>query len=185
VACWCEALRPIDSRCRVLILQHPRERRKAIGTARMAHLGLPNSELYCGIEFERHERVRALVDGAVLLFPGPGTVPPGALRHDAPPVLVVLDGTWSQARALYWSNPFLQALPRVGFVPPRPSEYLIRREPAPHCVSTIEAVAYALGEIEGDATRFAPLLAPFRRMVAWQCRYDESARAEAAAAAAA
>jgi hypothetical protein len=51
-------------------------------------------------------------------------------------------------------------------------------------VSTIEAVAYALGEIEGDATRFAPLLAPFRRMVAWQCRYDESARAEAAAAAA-
>jgi DTW domain-containing protein YfiP len=177
-------LRPIESRCRVLILQHPRERRKAIGTARMAHLGLHNSELYCGIEFEHHERVRALVDGAVLLFPGRGTVPPAALRHDAPPVLVVLDGTWSQARALYWSNPFLQALPRVGFVPPRPSEYLIRREPAPHCVSTIEAVAYALGEMEGDASRFAPLLEPFRQMVAWQCRYDESARAEAAAAAA-
>ena len=136
----------------------------------MAHLGLPNSELHCGIDFAQNGRVRALLHGAVLLFPGPGTVPPRTLRAAAPRVLVVLDGTWSQARTLYRSNRMLHALPQVGFHPPTPSEYVIRREPSPRCWSTIEAVAYTLGEIEGDAARFAPLLAPFRQMVEWQCR---------------
>src|SRR5581483_5503638 len=41
----------------------------------------------------------------------------------------------------------------------------IRREPAEHCLSTIEAVAAVLGKLEGDAPRFARMLVPFDRMV--------------------
>nr|MDQ3300003.1 DTW domain-containing protein [Myxococcota bacterium] len=41
VVCYCAALPRIDTSTRVVILQHPRERDMAIGTARMASLCLP------------------------------------------------------------------------------------------------------------------------------------------------
>jgi len=76
-----------------VILQHPRERRRSIGTAWMTHLALPNSELYRGIRFEHDARVRALAAGAVLLYPAPAALPPGAFLAPRPRTLVVLDGT--------------------------------------------------------------------------------------------
>lgn len=81
-----------------------------------------------------------------------------------PETLVVIDGTWPQARRLMALNPALRALPRIGFVPRRPGNYRIRREPAAHCVATIEAVVEVLATFEGDASRFAQLLQAFDRM---------------------
>jgi hypothetical protein len=85
---------------------------------------------------------------------------------------VVVDGTWSQTRKVLRNNPALAALPRFAFTPPRPSQYEIRREPRAECVSTIEALAYVLGALEGDPERFLAMLAPFRAMVRAQvaCR---------------
>jgi DTW domain-containing protein YfiP len=159
----------------VLILQHPRERRVAIGTGRMTHLALPNSELHAGIVFEEHARVRALAAEGALLFPGGAARAPHELRDEHPRVLVVLDGTWSQARSLYRLNPFLHELPRIGFTPPTPSGYRIRREPRPDCWSTIEAVAHTLGELEANRARFAPLLGPFHDLVAMQLAHGATA----------
>lgn len=165
-ACWCADLTPITTATRVVFLQHPREARVAIGTARIAHLGLAGSELYEGIEFAHHPRVAELVAsrGAVLLFPGRGAVAPDAL--DFPPkTLVVIDGTWPEARKMIALNPALNALPRVGFAPRKPGNYRIRREPAPHCVATVEAVVEVLTAFERAPDRFAQLLAAFDSMV--------------------
>jgi DTW domain-containing protein YfiP len=80
----------------------------------------------------------------------------------APDTLLVIDGTWSQARKLIKLNPLLSALPRIGFVPSRPSQYRIRSEPAEHCVSTVEAVVEALSLLEeGGRARFEPMLEAF------------------------
>ena len=49
IVCWCDALKPIDSRTRVVFIQHPRESRVPISTCRMAHRSLPNSELHIGL----------------------------------------------------------------------------------------------------------------------------------------
>ena len=70
-----------------------------IGTARMAHLSLPNSELHQGVEFTSHARVRELAaaNGTALLFPGDGAVDPSELA-EPPRTLIVVDGTWAQAR---------------------------------------------------------------------------------------
>lgn len=162
-ACLCHRIAALDSRTRICFLQHPREARVAIGTARMAHLALTNSELHQGIDFAEHARVRELIglEGTALLFPGEGA----ALPERPPRTLVVLDGTWSQARKLLWQNPALQRLPRIGFTPARPGNYRIRREPAEDFVSTIEAVAHVLGVLEGAAEGFAPLLSLFDAMV--------------------
>jgi DTW domain-containing protein YfiP len=155
----------------VVILQHPREARLAICSAWLTHLALPNSELHRGVSFEEDARVRAAVavPGAALLFPGEGAVPAEARAEAPPPVLVAVDGTWHQAEKMLRANPALAALPRVSVAPDRPGGYGgLRREPAAHCLSTLEAVALALGALERDPARFEPMREAFRRMVAAQ-----------------
>jgi tRNA-uridine aminocarboxypropyltransferase len=166
-ACWCPHLRPVESATRACILQHVRERKTAIGTARMAHLSLPNSELHLGVSFQDHPRVRAVAAeaGTALLFPGEGAIDPAELRGRPPRTVIVVDGTWQQARKVLKENPFLLALPRIGLTPERPSNYRIRAEPSAECVSTIEAVVHLLGALEGAPERFSPILEAFDRMV--------------------
>jgi len=166
-ACYCRHLRPVESPVRTCFLQHPREARTAIGTARMAHLSLPNSELHEGLSFVDHPRVRELAaaEGTALLFPGEGAVDPATLRDRPPRTVIVVDGTWPQARKVIRLNPFLTSLPRLAFTPTRPSNYRIRAEPSEACVSTIEAVVHLLGALEGAPARYLPILGAFDEMI--------------------
>jgi DTW domain-containing protein YfiP len=177
-ACYCDHLAPTLSRVRVVFLQHPRERRVAIGTARMAHLALPNSELHVGVDFDDHPRVRSLAAApagrTVVLFPSPDAVEPEGLPDGAPDTLLVIDGTWIQARKMLERNAVLRTVPRIGFVPRVPGRYRIRREPAEHCRSTVEAVVEVLGRIEQDPERYRPLLGAFDQMVEAQLVYKEA-----------
>jgi DTW domain-containing protein len=163
----------------VLLLQHPRERTVAIGTARLAHLCLPGSELRVGVDFDDDAQVRAALAGAGnahLLFPGPRAVDLADLKPEGPITLVVVDGTWWQARKLLKRNGALAALPQIRFTPPAPSNYRIRKEPADHCVATVEALAQVLGALEGDPDRFAALLRPFEAMIDTQLHYARTVR---------
>src|SRR6185436_16830120 len=123
---------------------------------------------------DAHPRVRALTEdprGSALLFPGPGAVEPWALPEGPPHTLVVLDGTWIQARKMLARSRLLQRLPRVAFTPIAPGAYRIRREPAPHCLATVEAVVQVLGRLENDPARFLPLLRAFEQMVEQQLQF--------------
>ena len=76
--CYCRHLTSIETRTRVVLLQHPRERDVAIGTARMASLCLPQAEIHVGVHWRGTSVLsRALSDPerpAVLLYPeGPST----------------------------------------------------------------------------------------------------------------
>ena len=101
----------------------------------------------------------------MLLYPGEGAIDVASHPPPGPVTLVVVDGTWWQARKVIRANPELSALPRYTFTPPTPSEYRIRKEPDAACVSTIEALVHVLGVLEGDQERFHALLAPFRAMI--------------------
>ncbi len=169
--CVCAGLGPIPSRTRVLLLQHPREARLAICSAWLTRVALENAELHRGVRFEADPRVRELVARrrSALLFPGPGAAPADALASHPPELLVVVDGTWLQAAKMLDANPALAALPRVTLPPGHESGYgALRREPAAGHLSTIEAVAHALGAMERDPERFAPMVRAFRRMVELQ-----------------
>ncbi|MBC7730138.1 MAG: DTW domain-containing protein [Microbacteriaceae bacterium] len=80
--------------------------------------------------------------------------------------LVLLDGTWRQTRQMLRLNPLLQSLPRWALPAPPPSRYAIRRAQRPDQRSTLEAACLALAALQGDAQRFAPLLAAFDGWVA-------------------
>jgi DTW domain-containing protein YfiP len=177
--CYCALVPRLETATRVVILQHTRERDVAIGTARMASLALPQAELHVGVRWdERPAVVQALTDPArpaILLYPGPGAIDILTAPPTGPVTLVVVDGTWSQARRVVRDNPILQALPRYGFAAPEPSRYRIRREPDAAYCSTIEALMHVLGALEGDPPRFRALLTPFEAMIDAQLACEASA----------
>ena len=140
-----------------------------IGTAHMAHLCLPNSSLHVGVRWDDSEVLREACGDPqrppILLYPGPDA---RDILRDPPPsasTLIVVDGTWSQARSVVRNNPRLAALARYAFHAPEPSNYRIRREPRDGYVSTLEALMHALGALEGNAERFRVLRAPMNAMV--------------------
>jgi DTW domain-containing protein YfiP len=166
VVCYCKWITPLATRTRVVILQHPRERDVPINTARIAALCLPQAEVHVGVDFGSAPYLSAPPQPAVLLYPDDeAESTPQAWSARGPITLVVVDGTWAQARKIVRTNSVLAKLPRCSFRPPTPSDYRIRREPRDDYVSTIEALVHVLGELEGDPGRFASMLVPFRAMV--------------------
>jgi DTW domain-containing protein YfiP len=167
--CYCAALVSLETNTRIVILQHPREQGMPIGTAHMATLCLPQATLHVGREWDDSDVLRAACGDpehpAVLLYPGPDARDILSDPPSHPVTLIVVDGTWSQARGMVRDNPRLAALPRYAFEAPRPSNYRIRREPRVEYVSTLEALMHVLGALERDAARFRALMRPMDAMV--------------------
>ncbi|MGN8258326.1 tRNA-uridine aminocarboxypropyltransferase [Pseudomonas sp. SMSB3] len=170
--CLCPLIPSLDSRTRVVVLQHPSETAHALNTARLAALGLVNAELRVGEVFE--DLAGLLVTPGyrpVLLFPGEQAQALVAYGEtgDKPLLLIVPDGTWRKARKLLYLNPLLDALPRVTVAGVAPSRYRLRKAPEPGAVSTIEAVVQALNVLEQPAS-FDGLLRPFEALIEGQIK---------------
>ena len=81
--------------------------------------------------------------------------------------VVALDGTWSQAKSLWWRNAWLLKLQRAVLAPGEPSLFRqLRREPRRDSLSTLEALALTLAELEGRAELVDEMLRPFRKLLA-------------------
>ncbi len=166
--CVCGSVPSIDNRTHIHIIQHPRERRHPVGTVRLLKAGLqrvtvhvmsPHDEDFSGLE-------SAIPATAGFLFPGPGARFIDDLEpHERPDELLVLDGTWGQARALFREGPWMAQLPRFVLKPPEPSRYRIRKEPKAEFVSTLEAVLYALRALEPDTVNLDGLMPAFEGMI--------------------
>jgi DTW domain-containing protein YfiP len=164
--CLCALIPSLDSRTRVLLLQHPSEVNHALNTARLAALGLKNAQLVVGEVFDD---LSSLLNPpgyqARLLFPADDAQPLQAYgQSDEPLLLVVPDGTWRKARKLLHLNPLLAALPRVTLVEAAVSRYRLRKAPGPGALSTVEAIVQALQVLEAP-TSFAALLKPFEALI--------------------
>lgn len=177
VVCICVSLRRISTQTRVVILQHPRESDVAINTARLVELQLESAERHVAIKLAEVPALTARLNDAaappILLYPGTDAKDLAAEPPTGPVTLVVLDGTWWQAKKLFQQNPELAQLPRYSLSPSSPSRYRIRREPALHCISTIEAIGEALSLLEPAGFDREALLMPFEAMVEHQLHYAE------------
>lgn len=200
--CLCGEPRKFETRHHVLILQHPQEPDKDLGSARLAHLALPNSTLRIGLSWANLGKAlgrEAVSSKWAVLHLGSGIKAAGGAK--AQPAsgsalvlvdkkgvpltdqkkalselegIVILDGTWSQAKALWWRNAWLLKLKRAILAPARPSLYKdLRKEPRRECLSTIESVATALQALgeptqveEGLNARFQQLLSRYRGLKA-------------------
>ncbi len=183
--CVCTSIQPLKTKLHVLILQHPQEPDKDLGSARLAHLALPNSTLKTGLSWPNIKKAlgrETLSSRWVVLHLGSGikAQPADPLRSlnslqfvtkqgapaPAPTLqdlegIVILDGTWSQAKTLWWRNAWLLKLKRAVLQSRKPSLYReLRKEPRRECLSTIESIAETLrtlGEPEETAKKLETL----------------------------
>ncbi|WP_439363046.1 tRNA-uridine aminocarboxypropyltransferase [Bradyrhizobium sp. DASA03005] len=192
--CICDSVTPIENRLSLLILQHPQEQDRALGTARLLARHFADATVRVGlswpslskalgrpVEIASHWAVLYLgsaraadldAEGEIVALNRKGEVAENqrALLGKLEGV-VLLDGTWSQAKALWWRNPWMLKCQRVILNPSRPSRYgRLRKEPRRDGLSTIEAAATILAGLERRSDIAETLLTSFERMLA---RYRE------------
>lgn len=146
----------VETRTRIVLLRHAAERWKPSSTARLAALAMPNLVVVdYGLPGAPVELGRLpTADAAWLLFPDGPAPPPGA---PLPVTLVVVDGTWQQARRMAQRLAPLH-LPRLRLPAPPGPRPRLRHAHRDDGMTTLEAIAHAMGVLEGDAVR-RPLLA--------------------------
>jgi DTW domain-containing protein YfiP len=214
--CVCTGIEPFDNKVFLLILQHPQEQDRDLGTARLTLRHFRNGKLRIGLSWPNLAKaLGAPADprrwGVLYLGPKPaaaaeaeaqkpdwqpgqkppGQKPPGqkqaiqklgkdeALRlfdrHNQPldaaqaglilgdlEGIVILDGSWAQAKTLWWRNSWLLKCWRIVLVPTAPSRYgKLRKEPRRDSLSTLEAAALAMTRLEGKTDIGPRLIASF------------------------
>src|SRR3954464_1069435 len=188
--CICDSISPIESKIGLLILQHPQEQDRALGTARLTALHFKNAVVKIGLSWPSLSKAlgRPVADPSrwAVLYLGSAKVAdldterevvainrkgeiednPRAILKDIEGI-VLLDGTWSQAKALWWRNAWMLKCQRVVLGPAHPSRYgKLRREPRSDGLSTIEAAAMLLSSLEKRPDIAETLHASFERMLA-------------------
>ena len=187
--CICDSVTPIESRISLLILQHPQEQDRALGTARLAALHFRNAVVKIGLSWPSLPKAlgRPVGDPSrwAVLYLGSASVADLEIDADIVAVnrkgeladnqrailqriegIVLLDGTWSQAKALWWRNPWMLKCQRMLLGRRAPSRYgRLRREPRRDGLSTIEAAAMLIAHLEQRPDIEATLNRSFERML--------------------
>ena len=184
-SCICKHTNPIDTKTRFVILMHPKEYKKERnGTGHMTKLQLKNSEIIVGIDFTNNARVNEILNNkrsnSFLLYPGKENFNLSVRKSSEVisfmgdnPNIFILDGTWPCARKMLKLSKNLQNLKRVSFDNKLTSKFIIKQQPAPLCLSTIESVYTVLnllkaGDVEQCETE--GFLLPFEKMIEYQVK---------------
>jgi DTW domain-containing protein YfiP len=182
-ACLCALIPRIDTRTRVVLILHQLEGQKTSNTGRLALRCLTNGEVVIRGDRARAIAPRQVVVPAVstagispsaatdqppvdwtahgdpvLLFPHEDARPIEAWRGNPRPVtLIVPDGTWPQGQRVRRRIAGLDRVPCATISRTAPSRYRLRTTADPRRLATLEAIAEALGVLEGDGPREALL----------------------------
>lgn len=178
-ACICDWIKPIDCSVRVVVLQHPSESKRPMGTAKILQLTLSRCELWVGEDFSQHPGLNALLQDeqteSLVLYPSEDSQPleSVALRcnelvaENKRLCLILLDGTWKKAYKMWQMSSNLHSLSCVVLPRHLQGNYRIRKAPTKQHLSTVEAGFHALSTIEPQVD-FSPLLTAFTNMVDFQ-----------------
>jgi tRNA-uridine aminocarboxypropyltransferase len=182
------AVEPIDNRLFALVLQHPQEKREVLATAAACCAALRRSALVVGLSWPNLSRaLGGPADGKSWAVVYLGSARPAAFGLEREIVVldkagkpaanqdailrglegvVLLDGSWSEAKTLWWRNPWLLKLRRLVLNPRHRSRFgRVRREPRPEALSTLEAAALLLKHLDGGPEIEAALLDRLDRLI--------------------
>lgn len=186
--CICEFIEPVQNRVEIGVLQHPSEVAQIKGTAIIAQLALSHCHLWVGEGLCDLPELQAWLNNGVqtlLLYPPTDEQesgiecqlfkPTDLNFEQAPFKVLVLDGTWRKTYKMMQLNPELKALNRIGLEPTNPSAYKVRKQKDESSLSTIEAIAELLAQIEGHAEPFKGLLNAFNKIQNQQMAFRNQA----------
>ena len=158
--CVCSALPRIETATEFVLIRHLTERLLTSNTGRFAALALPNSRIVPYGGGDAFDDSSLGLPGTALLY----CSGPARPLSFVPRRLIVLDGSFRQARRMYKRVAALRDLPELTLPAPTITPTRLRQPPQPDGMSTIEAIAAALSMLEGAATA-APLWALHAELV--------------------
>lgn len=168
--CFCDEIKTLETKTRVSIIMHHRERFLTSNTANLAALVLKNCKIVLrglpGKLFDANELGLNDEEIPLYLFPHEDAV---ELSEDfistlkKPVHLIVPDGTWSQAVKVYRREPALSHIQCVKLPPGDPGNYRLRKSERENGVCTYEAIMRALcliesAELETEMSRIFDLM---------------------------
>lgn len=153
--CVCASAPRLDLPTRVILVIHASEWGRSSNTGHLARLAFRNAEVR--IHGRRHrfvsnESAYSAAASTFVLYPGRGDTPltPSLLRSfPQPATLFVPDGNWNQAKAMMARLPMLRNARSVHLDTPALSISGLRRNSFVERRSTFEALAQAMGILEG------------------------------------
>lgn len=179
--CVCQYLRPFKTDSRFIILMHPMEfKKEKVGTGRFSHLILENSEILVDVGFDENPRFQQILNDpeyeSFVLYPGEETINLSGESVDLgkkKSQFIVIDGTWPCAKKMMKLTTSLHQVPRVSFSTDRQSEFKVKHQPLPGCLSTVESIHQVLLDlnrlkIENTAGKEENLMDVFRETVKLQ-----------------
>lgn len=153
--CICEFIPRLELRTKITLIVHAKELKRTTNTGALALKGLVNSQMLVrgrdrvplDLRPELKEEYRTL-----LFYPSEDAMELDrefVSRSPLPIQLLVPDGNWRQASKVHYRHPELAGIPRVMISTPNPSLNFLRAESTEHGMATLQAIALALGVIEG------------------------------------
>jgi DTW domain-containing protein len=157
--CICNAITRIELSTKVCLVVHAKELRRSTNTGRLAVRALINSEMRIrGQGTETLDLADLLTSSyrSFLLYPSTDAVELNnelLARERAPIQLIVPDGSWRQASKVHYRHRELKDVQRVMIKAPDRSKFSLRRQHREEGMATLQAIAHALGIIEGDLVK--------------------------------
>jgi DTW domain-containing protein YfiP len=155
--CLCAEIPRLSLATRVTLVIHANELKRTTNTGRLAIHALENSEMRVrGLEHEAQD-LSALLNPAyetLFLYPSENAVELNAAlvsRLTKPAHLIVPDGNWRQAGKVHYRHKELAHVQRVTLKRPLSVTEHLRAESSEDGMATLQAIAIALGVLEGDA----------------------------------
>ena len=149
----------LDLKTRVCLVIHVNELKRSSNTGRLALRALVNSEMRVRGETREPLDLSDLLTPryrTFLFYPTDDAV---ELDHElvaqesTPIQLIVPDGSWRQAGKVQYRQRELKDVPRVKIGAPNLSKFHLRAQHKPEGMATLQAIAHALGVIEGDLVK--------------------------------
>lgn len=154
--CICDQLPFLDLKTRVCLVIHSKELKRTTNTGRLALKILKNSEMKVrGDNAESPLDLSSILSKnyrTVLFYPSDAAqelTPEFVDESDLPLQLIVPDGNWRQASKVHYRHQEIQHIPRVKITSAPESQEFLRLESKKSGMATLQAIAYALGAIEG------------------------------------
>ncbi|XP_004696628.1 tRNA-uridine aminocarboxypropyltransferase 2 [Echinops telfairi] len=185
--CLCPFLpvHPLHISTNLYIIQHPAEESKVLRTVPLLAACLPQEKckVKIGRRFseERDPELTAVCQksGTLILYPGAEATNLEEFIIDSPiypSTIIIIDGTWSQAKDIFYKNSLFRVPKQVQLKTNISSQYVIRMQPTNNCLSTLECAAVALSILEKNNYIQEILLRPLQALCSFQLQHGAQIR---------
>ncbi|XP_041315040.1 tRNA-uridine aminocarboxypropyltransferase 2 [Pyrgilauda ruficollis] len=178
--CLCPFLpvHPLKVSTCLYIIQHPAEESRVLRTVPLLAACLPpdKCKILVGRRFneDRYPELASVCrnPNTLILYPGAeATNLEEVVVSSSPSVMIIIDGTWSQAKDIFYKNSLFRLPKQVQLKPSISSQYVIRTQPTNTCLSTLECAAVALSIMEKNKSIQETILHPLQALCSFQLQH--------------